>query len=276
MRHIAVLRKLFDRSRGGLVRPTRRSRIVYRASGVLSVPVALAVTFSSLGWSGGTASAHDDEVQFAESRIFIEYNSTDNDLGFHVFLDGEDWTTLEIVSPRGRRIFNVEGRGGYKELGLTELFFEGAEPSLFDVPLDELLAFFPEGTYEFEGRTVDGGEIGGEATLTHAVPAGPDVSTSDDQVGPGNALTIRWDPVTEVATDPAGGVFPDRPIDVVAYQVIVGSFEVTLPAIDPPTPMSVTVPPEFVASLEPGSHEFEVLAIEEGGNQTITSDSFTR
>jgi hypothetical protein len=55
-----------------------------------------------------------------------------------------------------------------------------------------------------------------------------------------------------------------------------GSFEVTLPAIDPPSPMSVTVPRELVASLEAGDHEFEVLAIEQGGNQTITSDSFTK
>jgi hypothetical protein len=76
----------------------------------------------------------------------------------------------------------------------------------------------------------------GRAMLTHAVPAGPDVSASDDMVGSGNALTIRWSPVTEVATDPAGGVFPDRDIVVVAYQVIVGSFQVTVPATDPPRP----------------------------------------
>jgi hypothetical protein len=159
---------------------------------------------------------------------------------------------------------------------MTELFFEGAEPSLFEVPLDELLALFPEGEYDFEGVTVEGDEIEGEATLTHAVPAGPDVSDSDDTVGPGNALTIRWDPVTEEATDPAGGVFPDVPIVVVAYQVIVGSFQVTLPATDPPSPMSLKVPPEFVASLESGTHGFEVLAIEEGGNQTITEGFFTK
>jgi hypothetical protein len=272
MRRIAVFGRLFDSSGRGLLRPKRRSLVVFGGSCLLPV----AVVFSLLGWSGGAATAQDDEVQFEESRIFIEYNSTDNDLGFHVFLDGEDWKTLEIVNPNERTIFNVTGRGGYKELGLTELFFEGAEPSLFDVPLDELLALFPEGLYEFEGRTVDGAEIGGEATLTHAVPAGPDVSASDDTVGPGNALTIRWDPVTEVATDPAGGIFPDEPIVVVAYQVIVGSFQVTLPATDPPAPMSLTVPPEFVASLKPGEHDFEVLAIEAGGNQTITSDSFTK
>ena len=150
-----------------------------------------------------------NEIPFEEARIFIEYNSSDNDLGFHVFLDGEDWKTLKIINPNGRTIFDVQGKAGYKDLGLTELFFEGAEPSLFDVPLDELLALFPPGEYEFEGMTVEGDEIEGEATLTHAVPAGPDVSDSDDVVGPGNALTIRWDPVTEEATDPAGGVFPD-------------------------------------------------------------------
>ena len=236
MKRIALLGRLLD-STGD-----RRSRMVLGASCVL--PAAL--VFSLLGWSSSGAETQNDEAQFAESRIFIEYNSTDNDLGFHVFLDGEDWKILKIVSPKERTIFRVEGKGGYKELGLTELFFEGAEPSLFDIPLHELLALFPEGQYEFEGRTVEGDEIGGEATLTHAVPAGPNVSGSDDTVGPGNTLTIRWDPVTEEATDPAGGVFPDEPIVVVAYQVIVGSFEVTLPATDPPSPMSVTVPPQFV------------------------------
>jgi hypothetical protein len=40
--------------------------------------------------------------------------------------------------------------------------------------------------------------------------------------------------------------------------------------------MSVTVPPEFVESLEPGQHGFEVLAIEEGGNQTISQGSFEK
>jgi hypothetical protein len=272
MKRIATSSKLFDRSANRRHRLGRGSPILFG----LSVVLPTAVVLSLLGGSSTATTAQSDVGQFAESRIFIEYNSTDNDLGFHVSLDGEDWKSLKIVGPTGRTIFRVQGKGGYRDLGLTELFFEGAEPSLFDVPLDELLALFPEGQYEFEGRTVDGGEIGGEATLTHAVPAGPDVSGSDDTVGPGNALTIRWNPVADVATDPAGGVFPDERIVVVAYQVIVGSFEVTLPATDPASPMSVTVPPEFAVSLEPGQHGFEVLAIDESGNQTITSGSFTK
>lgn len=215
-----------------------------------------------------------EALELEEARIYIEYNSTDNDLGFHVSLDGEDWRYLRIYDPTGRAIFHVLGRSGYGELGMTELFFEGAEPALDEVPLEELLAMFPEGEYRFAGRTVEQELIVGEGELSHAVPAGPDVSDSDDMVVPGNPFVIRWQHVTEKATDPEGGVFPDRPIDVVAYQVIVESFQVTLPATG--GPMSVAVPAEFVDSLESGEHEFEVLAIDASGNQTITADSFEK
>ena len=164
-----------------------------------------------------------------------------------------------------RPIFKVETGGGFKEFGLTELFFEGAEPSLDEVPLEELLALFPEGEYEFSGKTVEEGKIAGTATLTHAIPAGPpNVSAV---LGPGRSLIISWNAVTG---PPAG--FPNRPIVIVGYQVIVSSFQVTLPA----SARSVTVPPEFVESLESGEHEFEVLAIEASGNQSITADSFTK
>jgi hypothetical protein len=266
---------LADRSLGRFRRcRMKTSGIIVKNSGLLATVLACGLCL--VGFAAETWAKDKQELAFEESRIFIEYNSSDNDLGFHVFLDGEDWKSLKIVNPDGRTIAELQGRAGYRLLGLSELFFEGAEPTLSEFPLEELLALFPEGEYEFEGITVDGEEIEGEGTLTHAVPAGPDVSASDDAVGAGNALTIRWDPVTEVATDPAGGEFPDADIVVVAYQVIVGSFQVTLPASDPPAPMSVTVPPEFVASLESGEHEYEVLAIEEGGNQTITSNSFTK
>lgn len=199
------------------------------------------------------------------ARIFFEYNATPtaNDLGVHVFLDGEDWKSLKIVNPDGRTIFHVQGKLGYAELGMTELFFEGAEPSLDEFPLADLLELFPEGEYQFEGKTVDGEELVGTATLTHAIPAGPVVSAV---VGPDNALVISWEPVT----DPAE-ILPEEEVVIVGYQVIVEDFQVTLPD----TTTSVTVPPEYVASLGPGEHAFEVLAIEAGGNQTITEGSFT-
>lgn len=197
------------------------------------------------------------------AEIFFEYNSSANDLGVHVFLDGEDWKSIKIVNPDGRTIFRVQGKLGYAQLGMTELFFEGAEPTLDEFALEELLALFPEGEYTFEGRTVDNVELAGTATLSYAIPAGPEVSAV---VGPGDSLTISW----ETVTDPAE-ISPDDEVEIVGYQVIVEEFQVTLPA----TATSVTIPPEYVASLGSGEHPFEVLAIEAGGNQTITEGSFT-
>lgn len=244
--------------RPSLRRPARRFA-------ALAACFAFALAVVALATAAPDASAKKEkkEVPLKIARIYWEYNASANDLGVHVFLDGEDWRTLKILNPDGDVLFRVEGRGPYADLGLTELFFEGAEPSLDDVPLADLLAQFPEGTYEFEGRTVEGDEIEGEAFFSHAIPAGPVVSAD---VGPGDALVIRW---SDVTAPPAG--FPGATIDIAGYQVIVGSFQVTLPA----TANQVTVPPEFVASLGSGEHAFEVLAIEEGGNQTLTEGTFT-
>lgn len=242
-----------------------------RSSGVRGgAAAAFAVAAAALVWAGAAPEAAAKKetaaaaaVPLSIARIYWEYNASAEDLGVHVFLDGEDWRELRIANPRDRTLFHVEGRGPYRELGMTELFFEGAEPSLAEVPLSDLLALFPEGTYEFEGTTVDGEEIEGEAEFTHAIPAGPAVSAT---VGAGDSLVIEWEPVT---SPPPG--FPDLPIAISGYQVIVGSFQVTLP----PTATQVTVPPEFVASLGAGEHAFEVLAIEVGGNQTLTEGTFT-
>jgi hypothetical protein len=81
----------------------------------------------------------------------------------------------------------------------------------------------------------------------------------------GTSVVISWSPVT----GPPKG-FPRRRIDIVGYQILVDPFQVTLPG----TSTSVTLPPEFVASLSPGEHPFEVLAIDASGNQTITESSF--
>lgn len=200
-------------------------------------------------------------ARFEATRIYIEYNSTDNDLGFHAFLDAEEWASVRIVNPAGVTIFDVAGKGPYGNLGLSELFFEGAEPTLDDFPLDRLLALFPEGKYRFNGVTPDGTRLAGMGTLSHAVPAGPIVSSEVN----GDQVTISWQPVT----GPPPG-FPQETITIVGYQIIVDPFQVTLPAFS----TQVTLPREFVQTLARGSHGFEVLAIDASGNQTITAGSF--
>lgn len=226
---------------------TRRKRLLYV---LLLGAIALGLTVPS--WA----------AKFPIARLYIEYNDSARDLGFHVSLDGEDWKLLKIVNPAGNTIFEVTGKGPYEQLGMTELFFEGAEPSLDEFPLAQLLALFPEGRYPMIGETVGGARIASTATLTHAIPDGPSVFAEvvDDET-----VIIHWEAVT---APPEG--FPDRRIQIAGYQIIVDPFQVTLPA----SSREVTLPKEFVESLGPGVHPFEVLAIEVGGNQSITEGTF--
>ncbi|HLE25223.1 MAG TPA: hypothetical protein VI935_06185, partial [Thermodesulfobacteriota bacterium] len=120
--------------------------------------------------------------------------------------------------------------------------------------------------YRFEGTTVGGASLKSMATLSHVIPCGPEIVSSETL--PFNMARIEWNAVInrlDPATEECG---ESTDLDIVGYQVIVGTFQVTLPA----SATQVTVPPEF---LEPNTvYLFEVLAIEASGNQTITEGSF--
>ncbi len=203
------------------------------------------------------------DVELAAAEIFIEINDTDGDAGIQIFMDGEGWNKMTVTDPNGTEHLVLEATSGIGAQGLTEFFFESAEPS-FDVqPLSELLDRFPEGKYTYTGETVDGDVISGAAELTHDIPAAPVVSPADgaEVEGP---VVIGWEEVTE----PAG-------IEIVRYQVIVELEEpLQVFQIDmPPDARSVTVPAEWI---EPGTdYVFEVLAKEASGNQIITEHEFS-
>ena len=231
------------------------------------------VAMVALILSGAAPKAWAAEIPFSKAKIIIEFNSTGNDVGVQVLLDGEPWKRVKIESPSGNQLLDIISSGSLRKQGLTELFFESSEPSLDEVPLDVFLARFPEGKYEFEGITVEGDELAGKAMLTHVIPAGPVILSPQegDQVDPNN-LVISWEPVTEK-------IAGSGKLKIVSYQVIVErtdndqlgaalrTFDIRLPATSDPI-QSVTVPPEF---LEPRTqYKFEVLGIEAGGNQTIT------
>ena len=74
-------------------------------------------------------------IPFSDARIRIEVNATDQDSGLHVLLDAEGWRWVKIYDPRGRLVFYVMGGGGVRKTGLTELFFESAEPGFDELPL---------------------------------------------------------------------------------------------------------------------------------------------
>ncbi len=114
------------------------------------------------------------EEPFEEGRLFFELNDTDKDLGFHGKIDGDAWKNMEIENPDERTQMKVRVRGGLKQQGLTELFFESAEPVLFDeLHPDDFFARFPEGIYEIEGESLEGDELENEVYVSHIIPAAP-------------------------------------------------------------------------------------------------------
>ena len=212
-------------------------------------------------------------IPFSQTKIIIEVNATAGDGGIQISLDATGWNRLEVFDPNKVKVFDVSGSGSVGMTGITELFFESAEPSFEDLPLDQLLARFPEGNYTFVGTTVDGQTLTGKATLTHAIPAGPTIVSPAEGTAPLNSkkpIVIDWDPVTT----PFPGT--DSAVKIVAYQVIVERvkpqplrvFSVEVPA----SVTKVTVSPEFVQAN--AEYLFEVLAIEAGGNQTISEGGF--
>jgi hypothetical protein len=215
------------------------------------------------------------ELPFKDVKILIEHNATAEDTGFQVFLDGDPWNRLEIESPDGDSLLEVKARGGLKSLGLTEFFFETNEPPNAEVLIEELLARFPEGEYEFEGRSIDGAKMTGKATLSHAIPMGPVIlSPAEGAVVDPDDTVVEWEPVTESITG--------SPVEIVGYEVIITKpVDVFPPGFSKPalsvhvsaSTTRLTVPPQF---FEPETeYDFEVLALEVGGNQTISSGTFT-
>jgi hypothetical protein len=222
------------------------------------------------GQNGGTK----QPVPLKEAKLNIEHNATDEDTGFQGFIDSEGWERLDITGPNGK-ILTFTAHSELRSLGLTELFFETVEPENAEVPIDEVLAVLPEGAYTIEGKAVEGGRTIGTALLTHAIPAGPVLLfPPEGATVPPTNLVVSWSPVTKTITG--------EDVTIIRYQLIVEVDEEPHPhAIGkrglslyvPASVTSVTVPNEF---LEPGTdYEWEVLAIEESGNQTLSSGAFT-
>jgi hypothetical protein len=222
-------------------------------------------------------------VPLDDASIIVEVNATDGDAGFQVFLDGEGWEDVSISDPSMNLIFDSVAAGDVLAIGGgTELFLETEEPEFGDFAnLQAILNLLPEGVYTFSGTTAEEDALTGTANLTHVIPCGPEV-TSPVEAAILDAtvpVAISWNSVVEVI-DPVNTVadnvvcIASANLIIDGYQVIVEDeesgieFNITLP--DDVT--SVTVPQEFfeIDTL----YKFEVLAIEESGNQTITESWF--
>ena len=240
--------------------------------------VAVVALMVSVAAPDSWAHGKKNKVELDDATIIVEVNATDGDAGFQIFLDGGGWKNVSIYDPNWRQIFQVKTKGGVREIGGgTELFLETAEPEYEGdlTELQELLDLLPEGTYKFFGRTVEGDWLRGEAELTHIIPAGPEIilpGEGDVVMDYTDGVVVSWEPVEDTILPLPEG----SELKIEAYQVIVddedsgNSFDVTLPALDENN--MVTVSKEFFKANT--LYKFEVLAIEESGNQTITESWF--
>ena len=244
-----------------------------------SLPVVL-VTMTALALAGAPAGWADDDddederpsvVEIADSRLKFEINDTDKDGGIQVFIDADPWLRMAIFDPMGRQMFKAKTRGRFALQGGTELFMESAEPEFSELSIEELLERFPEGKYRFRGRGLEGERFVGSAMLTHNLPDGPVLVSpleGQDAVDPDEAVVV-WEPVGAANGSP-----------IIGYQVLVGQLESPFPAIPkivldvimPATATSMIVPPGFLR--RDTEYEWEVLAIEASGNQTLSSSFF--
>lgn len=249
---------------------TRRLALLLVAPAILAWPVL--------------ASSPAAAIEFDEADIFFELNATDRDVGVHVSLDAESWKELRIDGPGAKRIAEVSPRGNLGKVGLTELFFEGEEPSLVEVPFWRFLQMVPAGTYTFLGTTVGGQPLRSTDRLTTDIPCPvPVVSPQADEEVPVEALVIKWRAAPGVYNPDTRRCDAARDVGLVGYQVIVDvenderGINRQLVVELPPKATQLSVTSGFLrAAAELSGTEFslEILAIEDSGNKTITERNF--
>ncbi|MGQ0385082.1 MAG: hypothetical protein ACT4UP_10435 [Gammaproteobacteria bacterium] len=242
-------------------------------------PLALGAAAVALAAdAGGQNGGEPEEIEFSEARLFFELNDTDGDLGIHGFWDGRPWKRIEMEGPHEREMLNIWVRGKLRQQGLTEMFFESAEPDFDELSPERFFRRFPEGTYEIEGATLDGRELEAEIELSHtlAAPPGnvmvngvPAAENCDAELPVvSEPVTISWDAVTQSHPELGNtGV----PVVVDLYQ-LVGEFEadgreMVLQVDLPPGVTSFEFPEDFTG-LAGDELKFEIIVRLDNNNQT--------
>ena len=224
----------------------------------------------------------DDEIPFDEAELFFELNDTDGDLGIHAKIDGDEWKKLEIEDPRERRMLNVNVTGRLKKQGLTELFFESAEPTFDELDPADFFNRFPEGVYEIEGITLDEEEMESEVYLSHVIPAAPANVTVNRKVAAEDCdaelpavkapVTLSWDAVTTSHAELGkAGIFEVRYYEVVV-EIDETDFKST--SIVPGDTTEWTLPAGFTELAEEGEYKFEILVRADNGNKSAMESCF--
>lgn len=237
-------------------------------------------------WAGGKGTGEDTdddkEQPFDEAQLFFELNHTDGDLGIHGLVDGDAWKRLEIEDPNEREMLNVWLSGRLRKQGLTEIFFESAEPRFNELPPGKFFSRFPAGSYEISGVTLEGQELESVVEISHVMPAPPRNILLSGVAAAENCdaeplpqvttpVTISWAPVK--TSHPNVGA--SGKVHIAQYQLIVEREEPTLLVLSvdlPPDVTSFQLPESFTRLGE--AFKFEILVRDENGNRTAIESCF--
>ena len=120
------------------------------------------------GWTHRAASEPAAAVPFPIATVHFEQNATDGDkeVVFQVKAQTEGLDELIIRSPDGRTLVAFKAPDA-STLGMRQFRFETPEPS----DSKSLRGAYPEGVYEFSGKTSAGAKLVGRSTLSHQLPA---------------------------------------------------------------------------------------------------------
>ena len=218
-------------------------------------------------------------IPFSEAELFFELNDTDGDLGIHGSVDGGPWTNLEIEGPRDRKLLDIISLGSLRRQGMTQLFFESAEPSFDELDPADFFRRFPEGRYTISGRMQDGRELESVAALSHVLPNRAENIQLSGMLAPESCdvtplpivatpVLIDWDPVTRSHPE----IGRRGPVRIVRYQLFVERQGVKLSLDLPPTVTEFEVPISITDTGD--TFKFEIIARGASGNNTAVESCF--
>ncbi len=135
---------------------------------------------------------------FATASVRFEQNASDGDVEVVFEAKGGDdgLAYLKVVSPDGRTVIDFNAPDA-STMGIRQFSMESPEPK----DVEALKAAYPEGIYEFRGRTFSGKTFVGASSLSHRLPATARFATPalEAENVPPESVKISWRTLVGVA-----------------------------------------------------------------------------
>ena len=197
-------------------------------------------------------------VALPEASVRFEQNATDGDVEVVFEITGDDEGLVELMatSPDGRTVIDFKAPDS-STLGIRQFQFESPEPR--DVVA--LKAAYPEGVYEFSGKTSSGATLVGKSTLSHRLPTPATILQPAPEAEDVSLVIqgITWGPVEGAAS--------------YIVEIEQEELNVNITALLPGSSYSFPLPKGF---LSPGKeYEIGVGTVSGEGNISFVETTFT-